>query len=170
MDPYQKYKNNFLVQLLFELPTAQQSEEHSAFSWCSQTTTTHVIEFPDGWLSDPEPEMARVNIIKDTWLFSFTPSAWWRLLTHMVHLRHWKLFSSSSSSPWWWSCCPPAWCSGCTICSASLSSTSTTASLSPSGGRHHRHGHHHHGHHHHYSHYHHHQDDCALERVRHDWS
>ena len=128
------------------------------------------------------------RISRHNW-FSFTLSALWRLLTHMVHLRHWKLLSSSSStsSPWWWSCCPPGWCSGCTICSALLSLTSTTASLSPSGGRHHRHGHycgghyhcqghhhchgkfHGHGHHNHHHHYHH-QDDYALERVRHGWS
>ena len=68
------------------------------------------------------------RISRHNW-FSFTLSALWRLLTHMVHLRHFKLLSSSSStsSPWWWSCCPPGWCSGCTICSALLSSTSTTA-------------------------------------------
>ena len=105
------------------------------------------------------------RISRHNW-FSFTLSALWRLLTHMVHLRHWKLLSSSSStsSPWWWSCCPPGWCSGCTICSALLSSTSTTASLSPSSGRHHHHGHHHGGH------QCHHQDDCALERVQQAWS
>ena len=105
------------------------------------------------------------RISRHNW-FSFTLSALWRLLTHMVHLRHWKLLSSwsSLSSPWWWSCCPPGWCSGCTICSALLSSTSTTASLSPSGGRHHHHGHHHDGH------QCHHQDDCALERVQQAWS